>query len=70
VTRNRARELGDDHLRPHGIGSNAHRFVDDFVFWCDLDTLVEKLHVHIEAGADRVAVQVIGTERGQSAMPN
>jgi probable F420-dependent oxidoreductase len=47
----------------------SDRFVDDFVFWGDLDTIVGKLHAHVEAGADHVGVQVIGLEPGQSAMP-
>jgi probable F420-dependent oxidoreductase len=47
----------------------SDRFVDDFVFWGEVDTIVEKLHAHIEAGADHVGVQVIGIEPGQSAMP-
>jgi probable F420-dependent oxidoreductase len=47
----------------------SDRLVDDFVFWGDLDSIVEKLHAHVEAGADHVGVQVIGIEPGQSAMP-
>jgi probable F420-dependent oxidoreductase len=47
----------------------SDRIVDDLVFWGDLDTIVEKLHGHIEAGADHVGVQVIGIAPGQSAMP-
>jgi probable F420-dependent oxidoreductase len=47
----------------------SDRIVDDLVFWGDLDTIVEKLHAHVEAGADHVGVQVIGIEPGQSAMP-
>jgi probable F420-dependent oxidoreductase len=47
----------------------SDRFVDDFVFWGDLDTVVAKLHAHVEAGADHVGVQVIGIEPGRSAMP-
>jgi probable F420-dependent oxidoreductase len=47
----------------------SDRLVDDLVFWGDLDTIVEKLHAHVEAGADHVGVQVIGIEPGQSAMP-
>jgi hypothetical protein len=39
------------------------------VFWGDLDTVTEKLQGHIEAGADHVTVQVIGTEPGRTAMP-
>ena len=46
----------------------SDRFVDDFVFWGDLDTIVEKLRGHVEAGADHVGIQVIGIEPGQSAM--
>jgi probable F420-dependent oxidoreductase len=50
-------------------GGGSNRFVDDFVFWGDLDVIVEKLHAHLKAGADHVGVQVIGIEPGQSAMP-
>jgi probable F420-dependent oxidoreductase len=47
----------------------SDRFVDDFVFWGDLDAIAAKLHAHIDAGADHVAVQVIGIEPGQTAIP-
>jgi probable F420-dependent oxidoreductase len=47
----------------------SDRIVDDLVFWGDLDTIVEKLNAHVEAGADHVGVQVIGIRPGQSAMP-
>jgi probable F420-dependent oxidoreductase len=47
----------------------SDRIVDDLVFWGDQDTIVEKLHAHVEAGADHVCVQVIGIEPGHSAMP-
>jgi probable F420-dependent oxidoreductase len=47
----------------------SDRFVDDLVFWGDLDTIVEKLQAHVEAGADHVGVQVVGIEPGESAMP-
>ncbi|WP_328685339.1 TIGR03620 family F420-dependent LLM class oxidoreductase [Streptomyces sp. NBC_01261] len=50
-------------------GGGSDRLVDDFVFWGDLDTIVGKLHGHVKAGADHVAVQVIGIEPGRSAMP-
>ncbi|KUJ65349.1 LLM class F420-dependent oxidoreductase [Streptomyces albus subsp. albus] len=50
-------------------GGGSDRLVDDFVFWGDLDTIVHKLHGHLEAGADHVAVQVVGVEPGGSAMP-
>ncbi|MFE3773193.1 TIGR03620 family F420-dependent LLM class oxidoreductase [Streptomyces sp. NPDC059122] len=48
----------------------SDRLVDDFVFWGDLDAIVEKLHGHVEAGADHVGVQVIGIEPGRSALPH
>ncbi|WP_425584816.1 hypothetical protein [Streptomyces vastus] len=51
------------------IAGGSDRIVDDLVFWGDLETIVEKLHVHVEAGADHVAVQVIVIEPGESAMP-
>ena len=47
----------------------SDRFVDDLVFWGSVDTISEKLRAHIKSGADHVGVQVIGIERGQSAMP-
>ena len=50
-------------------GGGADRIVDDLVFWGDLDTIVEKVQAHVEAGADHVALQVIGIEPGESAMP-
>jgi probable F420-dependent oxidoreductase len=50
-------------------GGGSDRLVDDFVFWGDLETIVRKLQTHLTAGADHVAVQVIGVEPGRSAMP-
>lgn len=50
-------------------GCGSDRLVDDLVFWGDLDTIVRKLHDHLDAGADHVGIQVIGIEPGQSAMP-
>jgi probable F420-dependent oxidoreductase len=47
----------------------SDRIVDALVFWGDVDTVVEKLRGHVEAGADHVGVQVIGITPGQSAMP-
>ncbi|WP_433467090.1 TIGR03620 family F420-dependent LLM class oxidoreductase [Spirillospora sp. CA-128828] len=52
------------------IATGADRLVDDLVFWGDLDTIVKRLHAHVEAGADHVAVQVIGIGPGESAMPH
>ncbi|MFJ9820363.1 TIGR03620 family F420-dependent LLM class oxidoreductase [Streptomyces sp. NPDC101151] len=61
------RRLGytDDEI----TGGGSDRLVDDLVFWGDPDTVVRKLRGHAEAGADHVAVQVIGVERGGSALP-
>lgn len=62
------RRLGySDEDLAHG---GSDRLVDDLVFWGDVDTIVEKLHRHVEAGADHVGIQVIGIEPGQSAMPH
>lgn len=47
----------------------SDRIVDDLVYWGSLDSITRRLHAHIEAGADHVAIQVIGIEHGQSAMP-
>ncbi|GAB2855706.1 TIGR03620 family F420-dependent LLM class oxidoreductase [Streptomyces deserti] len=51
-------------------GGGSDRLVDDLVFWGDLDRIVERLRAHVDAGADHVAVQVIGIEPGRSAMPH
>jgi len=51
-------------------GRGSDRLVDDLVIWGDLDTVVGKLHGHLDAGADHVAIQVLGTELGQTAMPH
>lgn len=62
------RRLGytDDDLS----GGGSDRFVDDLVFWGDPDTVVRKLRGHVDAGADHVAVQVIGVQPGESALPH
>ncbi|GAB3161751.1 hypothetical protein [Microbispora hainanensis] len=51
-------------------GGGSDRLVDDLVFWGDLDTIVAKLGAHRDAGADHVAIQVIGVEPGKSPMPH
>ena len=48
----------------------SDRFVDDLVAWGELDAIVGKLREHAVAGADHVAVQVIGTKPGETAMPH
>ena len=50
-------------------GRGSDRLVDDLVVWGDIDTIVRKLHGQLEAGADHVAIQVLGVEPGRSAMP-
>jgi hypothetical protein len=51
-------------------GRGSDRLVDDLVFWGDIDTIVRKLHDHLDAGADHVGIQVLGVEPGRSAMPH
>jgi probable F420-dependent oxidoreductase len=51
-------------------GRGSDRLVDDLVFWGDLDTIVGKLHDHLNVGADHVGIHVIGTRPGQSTMPH
>ncbi|MGW1610327.1 TIGR03620 family F420-dependent LLM class oxidoreductase [Streptomyces sp. NPDC002285] len=59
------RRLGyPDEEIEHG---GSDRLVDDLVFWGDVDTVADKLRAHVAAGADHVAVQVIGIEPGGSA---
>ncbi|MFC5215930.1 TIGR03620 family F420-dependent LLM class oxidoreductase [Streptomyces coerulescens] len=47
----------------------SDRLVDDLVFWGHTDTIADKLRAHVAAGADHVAVQVIGTEPGTTSLP-
>ncbi|MDQ3787446.1 MAG: TIGR03620 family F420-dependent LLM class oxidoreductase [Actinomycetota bacterium] len=49
-------------------GGGSDRIVDDLVFWGEPDSIADRLRAHLDAGADHVAVQVIGVEKGQSAM--
>ncbi|MFD0904538.1 TIGR03620 family F420-dependent LLM class oxidoreductase [Actinomadura sediminis] len=52
-----------------GNGGGSDRLVDDLVFWGDVDTIVRGLDDHLDAGADHVAVQVIGAAHGATALP-
>jgi probable F420-dependent oxidoreductase len=51
-------------------GGGSDRLVDELVFWGDPESVAARLHGHLEAGADHVAVQVIGTAPGGSSMPS
>ncbi|MFE7506176.1 TIGR03620 family F420-dependent LLM class oxidoreductase [Promicromonospora sp. NPDC057488] len=57
--RNNLRRLGfgDDDLVPGG----SDRLVDSLVAWGDLDAIRERLREHLDAGADHVAVHVLGS---------
>lgn len=48
----------DDDI-DHG---GSDRIVDDLVFWGSPDTIVTRLRGHLDAGADHVAIQVIGAQ--------
>ncbi|MBP2478358.1 putative F420-dependent oxidoreductase [Crossiella equi] len=48
----------------------SDRFVDELVFWGDVDSVVARLAGHVAAGADHVGVQVIGTAPGTTAVPH
>jgi probable F420-dependent oxidoreductase len=48
----------------------SDRFVDDFVAWGEPEKIVGTLREHAAAGADHVAVQVIGVKPGETAMPH
>jgi probable F420-dependent oxidoreductase len=47
----------------------ADRLVDDLVLWGEPESVADRLRGHLEAGADHVAVQVVGTEPGETSMP-
>lgn len=44
----------------------SDRLVDDLCFWGDLDAIATRLRRHVDAGADHVAIQVIGTHPGDA----
>ena len=51
-------------------GRGSDRLVDDLVVWGDLDRIADRLHAHLDAGADHVGIQIIGVEPDRSAMPH
>ncbi|MFJ8084462.1 TIGR03620 family F420-dependent LLM class oxidoreductase [Streptomyces sp. NPDC096205] len=48
----------------------SDRLVDDLVLWGEPESVAARLRGHLEAGADHVAVQVVGTAPGESSMPS
>lgn len=60
-TRNMMREgLSKSDL----TGGGSDRLVDMMVAWGDEEAIAERVRAHHEAGADHVAIQVLGAERG------
>ncbi len=59
---NNLRRFGitDDDLADGG----SDRLVDTIVAWGDADAIHARVHAHLDAGADHVAVQVVTGERG------
>ncbi|MFJ5778375.1 TIGR03620 family F420-dependent LLM class oxidoreductase [Streptomyces sp. NPDC093094] len=57
---------GEDDLS----GGGSDRLVDDLVLWGDPESVAARLRGHLEAGADHVAVQVVGTRPGGTSMPS
>jgi probable F420-dependent oxidoreductase len=58
--------------RPEDLaGGGSDRLVDRIVAWGDLDTIVERVNEHLEAGADHVAIQPLGTleDAGEALEP-
>ncbi|MFD7310497.1 TIGR03620 family F420-dependent LLM class oxidoreductase [Promicromonospora sp. NPDC059942] len=49
--------FGDDDLVPGG----SDRLIDSIVAWGDLDAIRTRLREHLDAGADHVAVHVLGS---------
>jgi probable F420-dependent oxidoreductase len=64
--RNNLRRLGftDDDLVPGG----SDRLIDALVAWGDDDAISRRLHQHLDAGADHVAVQVLPTGSGGNGL--
>jgi probable F420-dependent oxidoreductase len=60
-----------NNLRRFGItdhdlaGDGSDRLVDMLVAWGDADTIRARVHAHLDAGADHVAVQVLKSQRSE-----
>ena len=64
---NNLRRLGfEDHDFADG---GSDRLVDSLVAWGDLDSVQKRIAAHLDAGADHVAVQVLGTDSDAGALP-
>src|SRR3954454_12155688 len=50
---------GDDDL----LDGGSDKLVDAIVVWGSLETVIERVKAHLDAGADHVCVQVLGSER-------
>lgn len=57
--------FGDDDLD----GGGSDRLVDAIVAWGDVDTVVERVRAHRDAGADHVCLQVLGTDPSNARTP-
>jgi probable F420-dependent oxidoreductase len=56
---------GDDHLADGG----SDALVDAIVAWGDEGAVVDRVRAHLDAGADHVSVQVLGTDAVTLPMP-
>ena len=53
--------FGDDDFADGG----SDRLVDAIVAWGDVDAIAARVRAHLDAGADHVCVQVLGTAAGE-----
>jgi probable F420-dependent oxidoreductase len=64
---NNLRDFGFDESDFANGGSN--RFIDIMVAWGSPDAVAARVHEHLDAGANQVAVQVL-SEKGRAALPH